>query len=237
MSDLSTSTMPTTLYVHAYTGETPKFDTTNFRMSILRWKETKQEGTEIKVPALSTPLYLLIPRINFSVSIPALAAALNIAVCALQDAAAKSSVEDQLRKGTTLPHINVPAIDLQPAALAIFSASQQTSGRISKADAVSWFTTSLQPHILSALRAKMNVLPGEDPTPPEVAKINAALGTYRDKLCALAGPISYSPLIASQLTSAMLLAPAETMNGKVPEYLLARLNKFMESEETTLELL
>lgn len=219
-------------HVRSYTAmEDCKLDAVGDRIIVLRWKDTKNDDGS-KTPKMSDPLYLSVPAIQFSVTPDTLAKALRSAVEDMQDACAKDNVAEQLSRGIKQQDITVLASALTAPGIATWQQETVSTGRINKKDVEAWFSANLQDHLVSALRKKLGVV--GDMTDIERKKVIAATVQYRDKLSSLSGPVQYSKNIALQLTECLCIAPENVLQGKVPEYLMERLNKFVRAEDNDL---
>lgn len=105
------------------------------------------------------------------------------------------------------------------------------SGRMTKEGLNAWFDSALANELMLTLASKLGA--SEVPTDAELVKIGAFMGSYRSKICALAGgKTAYTPMGAKALLKALDLVISDdesviAVHGK----LVARLKSMSVKEE------
>lgn len=174
MFDITSTTEATS--VIPFTGK--EAAPSGYRVIGIHYKERKATSDKPAV-AKKPSVALCAPCIIIQSIEPAsLQSACQEAINELQDALARQLVE----QGKT----SIPFADLAATAIAAFAAEQATSKRLNKDGIVSWFDSSVQPALMAALTAALEL--GTDATDLDMTKLIQAVGVYRSRFAELAAP-------------------------------------------------
>lgn len=205
----------TTFPVRPYTDNS-KPDMPSHRLSVIRWKATKEQ------PKARSALYVSIPQITLLVEPSILKTAMQAALEDLQDSFIRSRIESDIEAGLQLPK-SFDISDLEPSSLAAWAEETATSGKLSKEGIQTWFANELR----EALELRFSELPNM--TDDNMSK---ALAQFQEGLTKLASPQANMPVnIAQQLSKALELAN----DSKIKLQLGKKLEKFLNPVETSLE--
>jgi hypothetical protein len=192
----------------------------NCRLSVIRWKATKDKAGTI-IPARRS-MAVEVPNLELSVTPAVLQTALSAAYLELQDEFIRSKVEEALE--AKRENIFFTFQDFQPESLAAYLSEKATSGKLSGDVIATWFDANLADNLEEAFAAK------EDVTDDQIKK---ALKDYRESFSKLASPAWAPPIkIVKQLHSALQKAASD----KVTSQLESRLTKMLAPKTESLEL-
>jgi hypothetical protein len=200
--------------------ENSKPDAPSHRLSVIRWKATKEQ------PKARSALYVSVPTINLEVGPSVLRAAMQQAFEDLQDNYIRARIEADLEAAPTAQPKSFDASDLEADAVATWAAETAVSGKLSRDAITNWFETDLK----ASLEETFAALPNMDDD-----KLTKALAQYQEAITKLASPQASMPVkIAEQMSKAISLAP----ESKIKSQLGRKLEKFLNPAETSiLELL
>jgi hypothetical protein len=200
--------------------ESSKPDAPSHRLSVVRWKATKEQ------PKARSAMYVSVPKLELTIQPEVLKAAMQQAFEDLQDNYIRARIEADLEVSPTSQPKSFDTSDLEADAVASWAAETAVSGKLSKDAITNWFNEDLK----ASLEETFASLPNMDDE-----KLTKALAQYQEAITKLASPQASMPVkIAEQMSKAISLAP----ESKIKSQLGRKLEKFLNPAETNiLELL
>ena len=195
------------------------------RLVVVRWKQT-DEMTKQGKKAPST-VCVPVPLLALSIEPECLLAAMNDALCDIQDKAVRKYIESVILNDTSvaLASIVVPSDLLTAQGLAMFASEEATSKRLSKDGIASWFDAKMKEPLEMAFASRSGV---------DDATLEKAIKQHREILCKLASPKDRLPEgIAKQMQKALGVVED---NDSVKLALNARLEAFIKPVDYELAL-
>lgn len=196
-----------------------KPDNASHRLSVIRFKTKK--GEENKSPNKCVS----IPRIILDITPSILNNALTTAFHEMQDEVIRSAIVDD--KATTITEEMISY-----ETVASYMEEKATSQRLSGENVKAWFEACMKEPLTLALANALKL--GDNATPDELAKLEAAVTQHETLIISLASPRSnYNKVLAGQLQRAIATADND---GVIKPKLEAKLASFMEDKSVTLAL-
>jgi hypothetical protein len=213
------SAISSTHSVVGYTGKEKAF--ADQRLSKVTWKTDKETGVKKDSVCVSLPVITAQMVVD---NIAALAPAVAEYLMTVQDKIVRERVEAGAAQITDA--------EISTAAICeyLVESDSNTGGRLTKESVGVWFDSALADSLAMALMEKMGV--SEIPSDAESAQILKVVGTFKEKITALAGgKTSYPVSLAASLKKAIELAPAD---DALAAKFAARLDKMMQVQEVDL---
>lgn len=111
--------------------------------------------------------------------------------------------------------------------------TQDESGRLTKESVGVWFATEIEESLAMLLAERLGV--SETPTAEQSAQVLKVVGSFKDKVSALAGgKTAYEPTLCESLKKVLALAPAGDV---LASRFTARLDKMLEASKANADLM
>lgn len=212
MSDIRTFTV----MLHT---DSSKPATATDRLSVTRWKVTKDNPTPHATRCVS------VPRTSISVTPDCLRDKLTAAFNDAQDELIRVLIEQHLDLAPNDATFTLSETEINAEAIASYYAESEITGRLSKQLLEAWYDTSLATALAAAFARKNNVH-------AESETIKKVVISYRGFIAGLSAPrASYPDNILTNLEKAIALADS---SDPLRNQLLAKLAKLKQPKEQTL---
>jgi hypothetical protein len=217
-----------TVYAVMLHTDSSKPETTDQRLSVIRWKTPSKEknNPSYKKPASRC---VSIPKTTISAIPEILSASLQLAFEDMQDEVIRDHVEKEVSAG----HENITITDdmFSPDAVAAYQTAKAVSGRLSGDSLTAWFDEYLDEPLSLALANVMSI-PSENPTAEQLSSLTKAVEQHKTIIVSLASPrAALNEKIATQLKKAVTIANDD---GRIKQQLLTKLDTFLQPKEFTL---